>query len=242
MDLSYAGDATLRDNVITHECCRTEWHRTWGGVYGEGDIYDNEIVANTASINNTGYGGGVYAYHVANFERNNVLSNIASQNGDGTGGGIYIIYLHTAAQNTIMYNEATRGGGVYYNTYTGEEDFYNNFVSHNSATGTNDATQDGGGGIASAANRVNITGNTITNNTAQQGGGIQIVAGTLYVLQTNQVKLNTSIYGGGIYVTNAGGTIEQNVIFDNEAVLGGDVSGACCQSGDRGQYDNQQYR
>ena len=123
VDLSYAGDATLRDNEIRGNVAAVSGTGRGGGVYAEGHLYDNVIAENTASVNDTGYGGGVFAYHVGTFERNTVEGNIASQNGDGTGGGIYALYLQNAVQNTIVDNEATRGGGIYYNTYTGRGRF-----------------------------------------------------------------------------------------------------------------------
>jgi hypothetical protein len=192
-----------------------------GGIYAEGDFFGNTILNNTASLNGAGYGGGVYAYHVGRFDDNTVGYNIASKNSDGTGGGIYVVYQQNAAHNVIIGNKATRGGGVYYNTYAGDEDFTYNFVTQNSASGTEEITLDGGGGIASAAHGAHIIGNNIRNNTAYLGGGIQIVGGDLYTLQANQIQFNTSTFGGGIYVTNAAGTIVQNTIFDNDAVLGG---------------------
>jgi len=221
VDLSYASDATLRDNKIRKNFAAVNGTGYGGGVYATGDLYDNVIAENTASVNDAGYGGGVYAYHTGTFERNIVEDNIASKNGDGTGGGIYVIYLQNAVGNTIVDNEATRGGGVYYYTYTGEEAFANNFVARNRATGTSTATPDGGGGIASAANRVEIIGNTIISNTAYGGGGVQINAGDLYVIERNQIKLNTSSIGGGIYIKNATGRIIENTIFDNDSVWWG---------------------
>jgi hypothetical protein len=221
VDLSYAGDATLRDNEIRGNFAAVNGTGYGGGVYAEGDLYDNVIAKNTASVNDTGYGGGVYAYHTGTFERNTVEGNIASQNGDGTGGGIYALYLQNAVQNTIVDNEATRGGGIYYNTYTGQENFSYNYVARNEATGNSEARHDGGGGIASAANWLNITGNTLISNTAYYGGGVQIIDGDRYVVERNHIELNTSTAGGGIMVKDATGRIVDNLIFDNASVFGG---------------------
>ena len=117
-------------------------------------------------MNDTGYGGGVFAYHMGNFERNNVEGNIASQNGDGTGGGIYVIYLHTAAQNTIVDNEATRGGAYITTPIRVRKISLTTMLSRKQRHRNSDATQDGGGGITSAANRLSIYANTIISNTA----------------------------------------------------------------------------
>jgi hypothetical protein len=221
VDLGYASNATLRNNEIRGNVAALSGTGRGGGVYAEGHIYDNVITENTASLNDTGYGGGVFAYHVGTFEQNTVEDNFASQNGDGTGGGIYALYLQNAVGNTIVDNEATRGGGIYFNTYAGEEDFSYNYVARNRATGASDTTQDGGGGIASAANRVIIYGNTIISNTAYGGGGVQIVDGDLYEIWNNRIELNSGFGGGGILVKNAAGRITDNTIFDNDAVVGG---------------------
>ena len=219
VDLEYAGSATLRDNEIRGNFAAVNGTGRGGGIYAQGDFYDNLIVGNTASFNDTGYGGGVYAYHVGNFEDNTVEGNFASKNGDGTGGGIYVIYMQNASHNSITDNEARRGGGVYFNTYTGAQEFFYNFVARNRATGS--ATQDGGGGITSAADWVEITDNTILSNTANGGGGLQIIDGDQYLVQNNHIELNTSTGGGGIIVKNATGKIIENTIFDNHALLGG---------------------
>jgi hypothetical protein len=221
VELEYAGDAILRDNEIRGNTAAINGTGRGGGIYAKGYFYDNVIAGNTASLNGTGYGGGVYAYHTGSFERNTVESNVASQNGDGTGGGIYAIYLQNAVHNTIVDNEATRGGGVYYNAYTGEEDFSYNYVARNRATGTNLATQDGGGGISSAANRLSIYANTIISNTADGGGGIQIVDGEIYQIWQNHIEQNTAVGGGGVLIRNAAGWITSNTIYDNHAWLGG---------------------
>jgi hypothetical protein len=221
VELENAGDATLRDNEIRNNFAAVNGAGYGGGIYASGHFYENVIAENTASVNGTGFGGGVYAYHVGNFERNNVLRNIASQNGDGTGGGIYAIYLQTAFDNTITDNEATRGGGVYFTAYTGEQEFTNNFVARNRATGENNATLDGGGGISSAANNLDIADNLISSNTAYDGGGVLIMDGDSYGVLRNRIELNTGATGGGISVKNAAGRIADNILFDNDAVMGG---------------------
>lgn len=221
VDLEFAGDATLRDNEISKNFAAVNGIGLGGGIYAKGNLYNNVISENTASVNDVGYGGGVYAYHTGTFERNIVEGNIASLNDGGTGGGIYVIYLQNAVGNTIIDNEATRGGGVYYNSYVGEENFSYNTVARNQATGASDATQDGGGGITSAADRVVINGNTIIGNTAYGGGGVQIVDGDLYEIRDNHIELNTGFGGGGILVKNATGVIVDNTIFDNTSLFGG---------------------
>lgn len=223
VDLEYAGDAILRDNEIRGNFAAVKGTGRGGGVYAEGDMDNNVIAENIASVNGIGYGGGIYAYHMGTAESNTIQGNIASQNGDGTGGGIYVIYLQNTIRNTITDNQATRGGGVYYNTYTGEETFANNYVARNRATGTSTTAPDGGGGIASLANHVNFIGNTIMSNTAYGGGGVQILGGDLYAIERNQINLNTSRIGGGIFVKNAIGEIYKNTLYDNDSVWGGGI-------------------
>jgi len=53
-----------------------------------------------------------------------------------TGGGLYAHYVGRARYNDIVNNRATRGG-VYFDAYLHQQEFKNNLVARNQATGDN---------------------------------------------------------------------------------------------------------
>jgi hypothetical protein len=155
---------------------------------------------------------------VPDFNDNLVQGNVTSRGGAGDGGGVYAEgYFGEARRNTIVGNTATNGGGVYFAEYPHPQTFSDNLVARNQATGVNVGAQDGGGGISSAADRIEIIGNDILSNTALAGGGIRVTAGRNYVLQDNVFAGNWAVAGGGAYVYSATGTIVQNQFVGNRA-------------------------
>jgi hypothetical protein len=210
-----ACDVTARDNEIRDNVATAKGDGRGGGIYACGRWYENRILSNTASISGTSYGGGVYAYYVPDFDDNVVQGNVASQSGDGTGGGVYAVYLQDAYRNTIVDNAATRGGGVYFREYVGQQTFSDNLVSRNRAIGLNVSTPDGGGGIASQADRVEIIGNDIRGNAALAGGGVLVTAGDRYQVHDNRIQGNVAYAGGGMFVYSATGSIVNNQVIGN---------------------------
>ena len=218
----YSSGGTLTDNEIRGNVAAVGGAGYGGGVHVGGALHNNRILSNTASVNGDGIGGGVYAIYVTNFEDNTVQGNVASQNGDGTGGGIWGQYLQRAYGNTIVDNLATRGGGIYYKPYSGHLTLRDNLIARNRATGTASVPPDGGGGIASAADWIEIVNNRILSNTVSgAGGGVLFLGGSRYVFQGNQVISNTAIAGGGVSVYTATGSIDHNQVMGNLAVFGG---------------------
>jgi hypothetical protein len=207
----------IRDNEIRGNIAAVRGEGRGGGVYAGGDLYDNRILSNTASITNgIGYGGGVYAYYVGDFGNNRVQGNVASIWSNGSGGGIYASYLQRAQHNEIVENVARRGGGVYFRAYTGQQLFSDNLVTGNRATGTVFSTWDGGSGIASEADRVEIRRNNILSNTgAYMGGGVLLTGGSRYQMEDNHVAGNTAWFGGGIFIYSSTGSIAHNLILNN---------------------------
>ena len=214
-------DVVALDNEIRGNIAAVKGEGYGGGAYACGKWYENRIISNTASITGIGYGGGVDAYYVADFNDNLVQGNVASRNGDGSGGGVYAIYLREALRNTITDNSATRGGGVYFKEYAGKQTFSSNLVARNWATGLNLFAMDGGGGIASKADWVEITGNDFVANNALAGGGVRVTAGDRYLLQDNVFNGNWAFAGGGLFVYSATGTIVQNQVNGNNALWWG---------------------
>jgi len=220
----YSSGGTLTDNEIRGKVAAVGGVGYGGGVHVGGALYSNRILSNTASVNGDGIGGGVYAEYVINFEDNTVQGNVASQNGDGTGGGIWGKYFTRAYGNTIVDNVATRGGGIYYTPYLGHLTLRDNLIAHNRASGSRSVPPDGGGGIASAADWIEIVNNRILSNTAGgAGGGVLFIGGTRYVFQGNQVISNTAMAGGGVGVYTATGSIDDNQVISNLATFGGGV-------------------
>ena len=220
----YAQSAVLEGNEIRGNVAAVRGAGYGGGVWANAQMYGNRILSNTASVHDDGYGGGVYAYYVTSFDGNLVQGNVASENDDGTGGGIYAIYLKSARHNTIEGNVAARGGGIYMKTYSGNEGLYYNRIAYNQATGG--GIYDGGGGIASAADWVEIVGNEFYGNRAMggleaTGGGLLVTEGSRFVVRENRFEANDGFFGGGIAVCTATGTIADNQIVYNEAYFGG---------------------
>ncbi|TET53695.1 MAG: DUF1565 domain-containing protein, partial [Anaerolineales bacterium] len=219
-----ADDVIMTDNEIRDNVAAVDGEGYGGGVWAYfATLQGNRILSNTASVNGDGYGGGVYGDYVLECDDNVVQGNVASENADGSGGGIYAIYLKSAMGNTIEGNVAARGGGVYFEDYAGKLVFYNNTVAHNEATGN--GALDGGGGIASEADWVEIVGNHFYNNTAQVGyalgGGLLVTAGERHIVRDNMFEANVASLGGGIAVYTATGTIANNTIVGNNALVGG---------------------
>jgi hypothetical protein len=207
-----------QSNWIRQNAAAVKGEGRGGGVFvSGGGLYGNEIISNTASIDGPGYGGGVYAKYTMDFHDNLVRGNFASQNAAGVGGGVYAIYLRDAHGNTISKNEATRGGGVYYEPYSGLQRFHGNVVTRNIADGLDTGAPDGGGGILNDADWVEITGNHILTNTALAGGGVLSRAGNKILLQNNRLSDNIAVAGGGIYLSNTNGGVLRNQIHHNDA-------------------------
>ncbi len=218
----YSSGGTLTDNEIRVNVAAVDGVGRGCGVHVGGALTHNRILSNTASVNGTGYGGGVYAEYVIQFEDNVAQGNVASQSGDGSGGGIWGQYLARAYRNTIVGNVATRGGGIYYTAYSGKLILRDNLIARNRTTGTASDPPDGGGGIASAADKVEIVNNRILTNTASgAGGGVLFTGGASYILQDNQVVSNTAVAGGGVAIYTTTGTISHNQVISNLALFGG---------------------
>ncbi len=218
-------DVVWLDNEVRGNVAAGKGPGYGGGAYAGGELYGNRILSNTASVSGTGYGGGVYADYVTDFDDNIVQGNLASADGDGSGGGVYGIYLADARRNTFVGNVAARGGGVYLSAYPHDLTLRDNLIARNRATGDDFAALDGGGGLSSAADQVEIINNRILSNTADAlngtGGGVQILGGGGYVLQDNLIAENSAAGGGGIAVYTATGAIVHNQVFSNTALLGG---------------------
>jgi hypothetical protein len=215
----------LIENEIRGNVGAVEGPGDGGGVWAHNAyMYGNHVLSNTASVEGDGYGGGIYAPRLLDLEDGVIQGNVASQNGDGSGGGIYATYLQSAVGNTIEGNSASRGGGVYFAEYVGQLVFHGNTLANNEANGTGE--RDGGGGIASAADSVEMIGNEFYGNTAAGyavGGGLLASGGEQFVVQDNTFQGNVAGLGGGIAVFTATGRIARNTVVDNDAVFGGGI-------------------
>ncbi|HIE54546.1 MAG TPA: hypothetical protein EYP90_05100, partial [Chromatiaceae bacterium] len=182
----------------------------WGA---EATLTSNTILSNTAASMLTAI--------MALFYDNLAQGNVASQGGDGTGGGIWAQYLKEAERNTILDNRASRGGGIYYTDYSGSIALRDNLIALNYTDGSASDPPDGGGGIYSLADQVEIVDNRILTNTAYSGagGGILTAGGSDFALQDNQIISNTVLAGGGMYLWgSAQPALESNVVMSNTAL------------------------
>lgn len=214
---------TLIGNEIVNNIATVNGPGYGGGVYTYGNLYGNHIAHNRASVTGDGWGGGVYGYYTPVFHDNVLVSNVASDIGEGTGGGIFACYLKEAFRNTISGNVAGAGGGVYFRTYSGVQEFKYNTVFENHATGTRSVAgphPQGGGGIASEASNLEIASNQIFGNlAAYAGGGLFVLAGSGYQVGENVIESNRADYGGGLFAKSSEGVIAGNVISSNTASI-----------------------
>ena len=126
--------------------------------------------------------------------QNNSASGINAYNLSGT---------LKISNNTVNDNEGT---GISFNGYSGTVTVFGNFV-HNNTGSSNNA-----GGINAGCTCL-ISNNLISNNSGSSGGGVLINNGTA-TISGNIINGNNGTYGGGI---RGGGTISNNIIFDNTA-------------------------
>ncbi len=179
-----------------------------GGIYLIGTdaftlpvVSGNEILSNTASISNTGYGGGMYIQNCdATVSANTVQDNVGSIGGDGKGGGLYLNQsAATVSGNDIIHNAAS--------TVAGGE----------------------GGGLVLYLSNATLDANRIISNTAlTQGGGVSVDRSDGFTLTNNIIAQNRAdSVGGGLYAWGmtgfpARGALVNNTIADNDLGAAGE--------------------
>lgn len=216
-------DIHIIDNNIHNNIAAVDGLGKGGGIYGDGYIYNNLIESNRASIHKTGAGGGVYSATDSSILYNIIDENIASVNQKGNGGGIYVYQHFYAAFNQITKNSATRGGGMYLTQYSRGLAQYNE-VRNNEATGTDEGSEDHGGGIWTGGNEIDIWKNDIRENSSKlDGGGIYVTGSTDCEIKKNFILANEARMGGGIRIHSSGKDIYKNEIVSNKSKAGGGI-------------------
>lgn len=199
-------------------------------------IYNNHISNNNASgptfANGGAGGGGMYVD--GNSSPQIIKNTIISNHADHAGGGIALRVNNSSIveDNTIANNNSAYGGGIHVETEGSGPIIRSNIISGNQANQSSSFGGSGFGGGISIYNKSTplVTGNEISNNFATQGGGgIVSSEGASITVTGNRIfsnKVTTSsgnFTGGGIYVANSSATINNNVIYLNEARIGGGI-------------------
>lgn len=200
-------------------------------------VYNNHISNNNASgptYTNGGAGGGAM-YVDGNSSPQIIKNTITTNHADHAGGAISLRVGCSSVieENTITNNNAAYGGGIHIETEGGSPTIKNNIISNNQANASSSFSGSGFGGGVSIFNgsKPQIIGNTINNNSSSEGGaGIVSAENANSTIAdnkifSNKVPMTTSGYktGGGIYVANSTANIFNNVIYANEASLGGGI-------------------
>lgn len=231
-----SSDAVIRNNFIDSNSAQ----RYGGGIfvvnYSNPLIYNNHISNNTAT-GPTYVGGGAGGGGIAvddNSSPRIIGNTITSNHGDHVGGGISLRVNNKSIieDNTITQNNAAFGGGIHIETESGGPTIRNNVISNNQANQSGLFAGSGHGGGISVFNKSTpqLVGNTISGNFATVGGGGIVCSENANMTVTgNKIYSNTvttslgTYTGGGIYVADSSATINNNVIYKNEARIGGGI-------------------
>lgn len=216
-------------------------------VGGSPLIADNHVLTNTAGENNFGYGGGVFVMSSSpvTIERNRIEGNVALR-GTATGGlysrggGLFFDGpLAVIRDNHVAGNVATRsaggqGGGMGLHGLSASAAVEGNVVTGNRASYTADG--DGGGMYLLECNAVvadnHVFGNIASSSPPAYGGGIYVDGGG-GLIRNNAITGNSTVvysagqwaYGGGMAIVESSACAQDNLIAQNEAVVGDEASG-----------------
>jgi hypothetical protein len=206
--------------VITDNLGNSTGYGRGGGIYidnrnndAPADIWESQIVSNTATISNTavGWGGGLWLEAGSYITPATVMSttfenNTANTAGEGQGGGVFLWRYATLSNNLFRHNYGSQaaaggyGGALYLWEVWGVTLEANQFISN-----TASASGSGLGGAIYGSARVAFT---MTNN----------------LLAEN----HASTAGGGLWLDTwnpsylIAGTLVNNTLADNDAGSGGE--------------------
>lgn len=194
-----------------------------GGIHADGGtllIQEATIIANRATRNIPGQGGGIYMLDSVITVTNSTIGG----NLTASGGGIYNADSDISVRDsTIISNSAVfDGGGIYSGGVT--------TLNHVTVT-RNEAGDEGGGLFNSSIGSLVVSQSTIISNTGEDSGGGIAVSGPT-TLTGVTIRGNSAVVdGGGIFndddtaaltnVTISGNTAEGNGggIFNNTGVM-----------------------
>ncbi|MBI44774.1 MAG: hypothetical protein CMG66_01260 [Candidatus Marinimicrobia bacterium] len=236
----------IENSEVNNNTSKVSTSGKGGGImFRDGSDLDFTLLNSSVSYNTSGYngGGGIYygdsysgnAYIEGSFIDNNTAGSLLYQ-GDAYGGGIYIKsqmseYMHTIKNTSISGNTALKkGGGIYiYNnmttTYEGITSFENCQINNNTLF-TNSETDDGGAGVYAFIgniNHLNIKESEIMYNTTPGKGGAVWIGGgnnaiSVFELNDSKIAYNYALNGSGIYSEHDNTSIQNNLIYKNNAV------------------------
>jgi hypothetical protein len=210
-----------------------------GGVYADGStllIQEATIIANKATRNIPGQGGGLYILDSAITVTNSTIrgnstasgggiynadsdisvrdSTIISNNAVFDGGGIYSGGVTILDNVTVMGNEAGDEGGGIFNSSIGSL-----VVSQSSVL--SNTVDDSGGGIA-VSGPITLTGVTIQGNIAAADGGGLFNDDDTATLTNVTISGNAAAgNGGGVFNNSGVMTVTNATVTSNEAGLQG---------------------
>jgi len=188
------------------------------------NIISNTFRGNIASVEGTGFGGGLYTSRSpATIIGNMFVSNTASIAAAGSGGGLMLSYNSAATvTNNIIHDNigstasSGYGGGV---RVWGSPALLQNNTIYNNIASTFPSGYGGGisvyNSLATLSNNV-VTGNTASSTGYGSGGGISLSSGSP-VLSRNHVAGNSAYAGGGIRLSGSNATLTDNFVHDNTA-------------------------
>ncbi len=234
--LNESSNGTIRNNVIESNTS----FRFGGAIFVVKNssplIYSNNINNNQSTGANYGsWGSSGGAIYVDDYSSPQIVKNIIEHNtADFAGGGISLRKGSQAiiSENAISYNDAAYGGGIHMETEGTSVRIIDNEINNNTAWKKTEFNGSGYGGGISVYNSTiaEIRDNRIHDNTGQSGGGGVVVSeNAVATIKSNNIYKNKTITssdyytGGGIYVANATSYINNNVIYSNEARIGGGI-------------------
>ncbi len=191
--------------------------------HGVSRILDSTFTSNVAEST----GGAIYInggeHYIVNSEFNNNLASEPIGYGGERGGAVRI----TGQTKVDIFgsrftnNSAGRGGAIY---SSGDLSIWNDSLFRsNSATGSNDQTNDNADGGAIFSNgQLRMVDSTLEANVAQRGAGVYLDRDSVSLFNRAEIVGNDASWsGGGIYQTSGNSRLIDTTIEGNEA--GGSV-------------------
>jgi len=174
------------------------------GIYNASNYYPYSQVDSTEITGNvaTSFGGGVanvYGTSNLNITRSTVSNNTAGSHGGGVNneGVLY------AGNSTFSANFAKADGGGFYNSSTGNANFYSLTIAFNQAYLNNDTVGQGGGIFIVSGGTFNMRNTVVAGNTRSLPAVVDDCKGTVGFYAKNELGnsagCSSGASGGGTY-------------------------------------------